>query len=133
MKKNIILLSLIFLFGQINLTVASKLLQGMAEIKFEKTVHDFGKIPQGSKPVSYKFKYTNTGSDLLLISRVVKSCGCTEPTYSKEPVMPGQSAIIEVGFTATNDVGPFNKKLTIFTNGETESVILTIKGEIIGK
>ncbi len=105
----------------------------MAEIKFDTTVHDFGKIKNGAKDVKFKFKYTNTGNDVLFITRVVKSCGCTEPVYSREPLMPGQSSNVEIGYTTTENVGVFNKKITIFSNANTESVILTIKGEVLPK
>ena len=105
----------------------------MAEIKFDTTVHDFGKIKNGAKDVKFKFKYTNTGNDVLFITRVVKSCGCTEPVYSREPLMPGQSANVEIGYTTTETVGVFNKKITVFSNANTESVILTIKGEVLPK
>jgi len=105
----------------------------MAEIKFDTTVHDFGKIKNGAKDVKFKFKYTNTGNDVLFITRVVKSCGCTEPVYSREPLMPGQSSNVEIGYTTTETVGTFNKKITIFSNANTESVILTIKGEVLAK
>jgi len=105
----------------------------MAEIKFDTTVHDFGKIKNGAKDVKFKFKYTNTGNDVLFITRVVKSCGCTEPVYSREPLMPGQSSNVEIGYTTTETVGTFNKKITIFSNANTESVILTIKGEVLPK
>jgi hypothetical protein len=131
MKRIGLLLGVLFLAIQINIANGYIPQQGVAEVKFDKTVHDFGKIKKGAKDVKIKFKYTNTGSDMLFITRVVKSCGCTEPVYSKEPLMPGQSADFEVGYTTTDIVGVFNKKLTVFTNAETESVILTIKGEVL--
>ncbi len=102
-----------------------------AEIKFDKTVHDFGKVKKGAKDLKCTFTYTNTGNDLLFISRVKKSCGCTVPVYSKEPLQPGQSATIEVGYTTTDVTGVFNKKITVFTNAITNAVVLTIKGEIV--
>jgi len=125
----------IIIDGQKTITITSPYDQEdvMAEIKFDTTVHDFGKIKNGAKDVKFKFKYTNTGNDVLFITRVVKSCGCTEPVYSREPLMPGQSSNVEIGYTTTENVGVFNKKITIFTNANTESVILTIKGEVLPK
>lgn len=102
-----------------------------AEIKFDKTVHDFGKVKKGTKGLKCTFTYTNKGNDMLFISRVKKSCGCTVPVYSKEPLQPGQSATIEVGYTTTEVTGVFNKKITVFTNAITNAVVLTIKGEIV--
>jgi hypothetical protein len=105
--------------------------QQAAKIKFDKTVHDFGKIKKGAKDVECTFTYTNVGNDMLFISRIKKSCGCTVPVYSKEPLMPGQSATIKVGYTTTDILGAFNKKITVFTNAENNVVVLTIKGEVV--
>ena len=131
MKKVFIYFSLIlfvFQFDSVNNIFQD---QTAAEIKFDKTMHDFGEIKKGTKDLVCKFEYKNVGNDMLFITRIVKSCGCTEPKYSKEPLMPGQTAIIEVGYTATDEVTSFNKKLTVFSNAETESVILTIKGRVV--
>ncbi len=102
-----------------------------AKIKFDKTVNDFGKVKKGTKDLKCTFTYTNTGNDMLFISRVKKSCGCTLPVYSKEPLMPGQSATVEVGYTTTDVLGVFNKKITVFTNAINNAIVLTIKGEIV--
>ncbi len=66
-----------------------------AEITFEKLEHDYGKVVQGGDGVT-QFKYTNTGKVPLVLSKVRSSCGCTVPSWSKEPLMPGQSASITV-------------------------------------
>jgi len=132
MKNTIIILSIIFASLQLNFnTFETTAQEQAAEIKFDKTSHDFGKIKKGAKDVKCTFKYTNIGTDVLFITRIVKSCGCTEPVYSKQPLMPGQSTTMEVGYTTTDEVGVFNKKLTVFSNATTESVIITIKGEVI--
>jgi len=102
-----------------------------AKIKFDKTVNDLGRVKKGTKDLKCTFTYTNTGNDMLFISRVRKSCGCAVPVYSKEPIAPGQSATIVVGYTATDVVGVFNKKITVFTNAINNAVVLTIKGEIV--
>lgn len=100
-----------------------------AKIEFIKTEHDYGKIKKGADGKCV-FKYTNKGNDVLFITRVAKSCGCTTPEFSQEPLMPGQSAEIKVGYD-TNIPGAFNKKITVFSNAINNSVILTIKGEVV--
>src|SRR6476469_3626516 len=70
-----------------------------AEFKFVEESYDFGKTPQG-KPVTHEFKFTNTGDEPLIISSVEASCGCTVPTYSKVPVLKGESGIISATFNA---------------------------------
>jgi hypothetical protein len=102
-----------------------------AKIEFEKLVHDYGTIEKGSDG-NCVFKYKNTGDDVLLISRVQKSCGCTTPVFSREPLMPGETAEIKVGYN-TQIVAPFNKTITVFSNAENSPVVLRIKGTVVNK
>ena len=60
--------------------------QGTAEIKFEKTTHNFGAFSENNPKVTCKFKFTNTGNGPLVIHQAIASCGCTVPQYPKEPI-----------------------------------------------
>ncbi len=102
-----------------------------AEITFEKLEHDYGKVVQGGDGVT-QFKYTNTGKVPLVLSKVRSSCGCTVPSWSKEPLMPGQSASITVKYN-TNNVGVINKSVTVESNASKSRVVLKIKGEVVKK
>lgn len=129
MKKIFLVFTMIFGMALIN--QGNNFEQGgdaYAKIEFEKTVHDYGKIKKGGDGHCV-FKYTNKGNDVLFLTRVAKSCGCTTPEFSQEPLMPGQTAEIKVGYD-TNILGAFDKKITVFSNAINNSVILTIKGEI---
>lgn len=96
-------------------------------LQFKETLFDFGKIPQG-KPVYHSFVVTNTGTEAIKIDNVQTSCGCTTPEWSKEPVAPGASTTIKVGFNAAAG-GIFEKYITVLYNGhQTKQVI--IKGEV---
>lgn len=75
---------------------------------------DYGTIAKGSDGVRV-FKYTNTGSAPLVINHAKGSCGCTVPSYSKEPLLPGETAEIKVKYD-TNRVGPFTKLVTLTSN-----------------
>lgn len=100
-----------------------------AEITFEKLEHDYGEVKQNGNGVC-EFKYTNTGSVPLVLSKVRSSCGCTVPKWSKEPLMPGQSATITVKYN-TSSVGPINKSITVESNAKTSRVRLLIKGKVV--
>ncbi len=99
------------------------------EFKFEKETNDFGKITQG-KPVTYEFKFLNTGAQPLIISNVESSCGCTVPKYTSAPVKKGEAGTIAVTFNAAAP-GAFNKILTIKSNAKTPVKYLYIKGEVV--
>ena len=89
--------------------------KGVAEMTFEKTVHNFGQITQGEK-VEYSFKFTNTGSKDLLIQNAVSSCGCTVPDWPKEPVKPGESGYLKVVFDSHGKEGYTEKEISIKAN-----------------
>ena len=96
-------------------------------ISLKEFEYDFGKIPQG-KSVTHVFLFTNTGSTPLLLENVQASCGCTTPEWSKEPVAPGATSKITVGYNAASD-GPFTKFITVTYNGS-QSKQINIKGEV---
>ena len=87
-----------------------------AEITFENEVHDYGTIKQGADG-SCEFKFKNTGKEPLIISNAKGSCGCTVPTYPKEPIMKGQTAVIKVNYD-TKSVGAFRKTVTNNSNAK---------------
>lgn len=98
------------------------------QMSFKETTIDYGVIEKGSDRVR-KFRFTNTGSEPLVIKSASGSCGCTVPDYPKEPVMPGESATIDVNYD-TNREGQFTKTVTLTTNEANGSHLLTIKGEV---
>lgn len=90
---------------------------------------DYGKIKHASTGVRF-FKFTNTGAAPLVITNAQGSCGCTVPTWPKEPIMPGQSEYIKVSYD-TQRTGQFTKSVTLTTNAAAGTTThLTIKGEV---
>jgi hypothetical protein len=102
-----------------------------AEITFEKTNHDFGKIPQGT-PVTYEFRFTNTGTEPLIVSNVEKVCGCTVTGWTKNPVLPGQTGYVSAQYNAARP-GPFKKPVTVISNAKNNPIKLYFEGEVIDK
>ena len=104
---------------------------GMAPaIVFKEEKHDFGKILQGEK-VSYSFVFKNTGGSDLVISSAQGSCGCTVPSYPKEPVKPGEEGKIDIVFNSEGKSGVQQKTVTLVTNCNPSTKILTISSTII--
>lgn len=97
---------------------------------FENETFEFGKIIQGEK-VTHSFKFTNTGKSDLVISAANASCGCTVPTYSKNPVKPGEKGQIDVVFDSEGKKGQTTKKITVMANTNPNYKSLTITGEIM--
>ena len=99
-----------------------------ATIDFESKVVDYGIIEHNADG-ERKFVFTNNGTEPLKIKNAKGACGCTVPTWPKEPVAAGETAEIGVKY-ATNRVGKFTKTITLTTNASNKPVILTIKGEV---
>ncbi len=99
-----------------------------AEIEFEKNVHDFGTMKQHGDATT-EFKFTNTGSEPLIISNAKGSCGCTVPEWPREPIQPGESSVIRVKYDSKR-IGPINKSVTITSNGSEQPKVIRIKGKI---
>lgn len=98
------------------------------KLKVDTETKDFGKIPQG-KPVTHEFTVTNTGTTPVVISNVTASCGCTTPTWSQAPILPGKSSKVSATYNAAA-MGSFNKQITVFSNAENSSMTMFLKGEV---
>ncbi|WP_114310564.1 DUF1573 domain-containing protein [Winogradskyella arenosi] len=101
----------------------------VAKIEFKTDVIDYGTIEKGSDGVRV-FEFTNTGNAPLVISNVKSTCGCTVPKKPKDPIMPGETGEIEVKYD-TKRVNPIRKTITVYSNAETPTVALKIKGLVV--
>jgi hypothetical protein len=124
-KKLLILFTLI-----LGVSVATNAQTKPAEFKFDKELHDFGKIPL-NKAATVEFKFTNVGDQPLILTKVETTCGCTVPEYTQTPVKKGESGVIKVTYNPTGAAMPFSKSITITSNAKTTTKVLYIKGETV--
>lgn len=98
-------------------------------ITFDKTTFDYGTVKNGADGERV-FTVTNTGDKPLIISKVKASCGCTTPKWSEDPIMPGKSAQIHVGYN-TKISGNFQKLIEVYSNDPVNSrSVIYIKGKV---
>ena len=103
--------------------------EGGPIMEFESKTVDYGTIQRHGEPLR-TLSFTNVGEEPLIIKNAKGSCGCTVPTWPKEPIMPGESSVIEVRY-ATNRVGKINKTIKITTNEGTKPHVLKVIGHIL--
>lgn len=111
------------------LAVAGFGLASAQTISFDKTTFDYGNVKSGSDGHRF-FTVKNTGDKPLIISEVKPSCGCTTPEWSKDPILPGKSAKIKVGYN-TGLKGIFSKSIEVFSNDPANNrSVIFIKGNV---
>lgn len=103
--------------------------EGGPIMTLESNTVDYGTIKQHGEPLR-TVKFTNTGTEPLVIKNARGSCGCTVPTWPKEPILPGAEAEIEIRY-ATNRLGKINKTVKITTNEGGDPHVIKVVGKIL--
>lgn len=102
------------------------------DFKAKDNTIDYGTITKKGDSGIRTFEFTNTGNAALIITNVLSTCGCTIPTYSTEPIMPGKSGKIDIKYNLAP--GPIRKTITVESNAvnyDSGRIPLKIKGEVI--
>ena len=97
---------------------------------FPEESYSFGEVPEGPQ-VTHEFKFSNPGKEPLVLSNVRASCGCTTPSWPKDPILPGKDASIMVTYNTQGRPGAFNKSITVTSNSDTPNKVIYIKGEVV--
>jgi len=84
-------------------------------ILIDRTLHDFGMIPQFGGTVETTFTVTNSGTEILEIGQLTTSCSCTTASISDATIEPDGEAILTVVFDPDLHEEPFDVfKRTVF-------------------
>ncbi len=114
-KLSILFFSLLFISAAYAQEDAKVEVTDGPKIVFAEDTHDFGDIEQGTK-VSHVFDFENSGTQPLILSNVLTTCGCTATDWPREPVAPGDGGKIEVSFNSAGKMGKQNKVITVVSN-----------------
>lgn len=93
-------------------------------MKFSTEDHNFGNIPEGPA-VSTDFEFKNIGKEPIVLTTVQASCGCTTPTWTKDPILPGKTGKITATYNTQGRPGNFVKTITVNSNVGTKVVKIT--------
>lgn len=129
MKK--VVFSLLFMFIAVAMNTTNAQVESGAKIDFIKETHDYGTVKFGADG-SCTFEFKNVGNAPLIISNAKGSCGCTVPSWPKDPIAPGAKGSIKVQYD-TKRPGPINKSVTITSNAVNggEGTVIRIKGNVL--
>ena len=99
------------------------------DFKFNEEEFNFGTIKQGDA-ATHEFTFVNSGKEPLIITSAQGSCGCTVPTWPKEPIAKGEKAVIKVTFNSAGKMGMQDKTVTIQSNAKTNPKVIHMKGTV---
>jgi hypothetical protein len=126
--KKIITLIIVILFSSIGFAQRG----AKIEFKTENNTIDYGTIAKGSDTGIRVFEFTNTGDATLVIFAIQSTSNVTIMSKSKDSILPGQTAKIEVKYNLV--LGPIRKTITVESNAvnyDDGRVPLKIKGEVV--
>ena len=99
-------------------------------ITFAQPIHDFGKVKSGDT-VKHTFTFTNSGNQLLEVTNVQTSCGCTAANEWTRRVEPGQTGSIPIQFNTAGFGGEVLKTATVYSTDKAQpALVLQLKGTI---
>ncbi|MBP3317594.1 MAG: DUF1573 domain-containing protein [Alistipes sp.] len=100
---------------------------------FDRVSHDFGDVKRKGGDLIKEFRFVNKGDAPLVIKKITKSCSCMSVTYSRKPVLPGESSVIKIKYEPHKvEAGVFNKVIQIYSNDATGKVrLITIQGNSV--
>jgi hypothetical protein len=128
--KRLVILPLLLLVGMFAFAQQPSNPMGPV-IKFDFETYDYGTIYVDANG-DCEFTFTNTGKEPLVLTGVISSCGCTTPSWPREPILPGQKSTIKVKYD-TKRLGMINKTITVNSNANNPTVVLKITGNVLPK
>lgn len=117
--------------AQVRSDGSSTVVDGIVE--FDKTVHDFGDFMLSAGPQECAFSVKNVSQRAIAILTVTSSCGCTNVTWTKAPIKPGEKGSINATYSNDQGAYPFEKTLTVYVSSLSKPVILRLRGNVLEK
>jgi hypothetical protein len=101
-------------------------------VQWVDSIRDMGVVKEGEK-VEIPFRFKNTGTEQLVISRVDVACGCTVAEKPEQPVGPGKEGVIKASFDSRGRPGPNHKTVTVHANTQEQMHTLVFDVDVRGK
>jgi hypothetical protein len=97
------------------------------------TEADLGKIKEIEGPVTFKLLCKNDLADTLYPVQLHTPCGCTQVSFDRKPVAPGEDEVLTVTYDPAYRPGPMMEEIVVYyRNSPVRSRSMVIKGEVIG-
>ncbi|GAB1372169.1 hypothetical protein MASR1M45_22310 [Candidatus Kapaibacterium sp.] len=81
---------------------------------------NWGKVTPKQSPLKYNMVIKNAGNEVLKISRLKPTCGCTTAPLNKSELKPGETTTVEVSLSIQGNSGKMHKQIAIESNDPTK-------------
>jgi len=102
------------------LVVAGAVAVAAPAIAADAEVYSFGSVIEGYA-VSHTFVLQNVGDEVLEISKVRVTCGCTATELANDRLAPGESVDLDVVVNTTGFSGTLSKTIYVYSNDPARS------------
>jgi hypothetical protein len=115
-----------------NTAGTAAIVKDSTQVQLLDSAYDFGKATEGDK-VGFSFRFRNVGTKPLIIQDAKASCGCTKPTWPREPIPPGGMASIKAEFNSEGRLGPAFKTIRVTSNASPAFPMMKLTGVVVKK
>lgn len=102
-----------------------------AQILWLEKDYDFGLMKEVAGPKSGSVRFVNMGKNDVTITGARPSCGCTDVSYSEDPIAPGDTATVSFTYNPLGRPGKFEKSIRVYV-GENDTYRIGIRGNVLG-
>lgn len=99
-------------------------------IQFKDLKKNFGMVKKG-EVVNVVYSFKNAGNTPLIIYDYKVGCSCTEVEFSRDPVLPGESAEINVKFDTKSTYDRQDRIIEIISNAKNSRQKIRFKGIVL--
>ena len=98
-------------------------------VRFDDKIHDFGTISESAGKVTHRFRFTNVGSEPVVMLRARAGCNCVQAQVPSAPIAPGASDYVTVTFDPEYRPGHFSKEIVVYS-GDRQYNRIWVKGDV---
>lgn len=102
---------------------------GAPELHIDRSNLDLGPVVQG-ETVSAQISFSNTGSEVLEITEIKTSCGCTAANLDKTSYAPGERGQLNITLKTARLQGEITRKVTLYSNSAEGEHELLVKAQV---
>lgn len=99
----------------------------------QSTTLEMGQMKEDAEPWSAELQWINRGTEPLVVTKVVTTCGCLKVDFDQWPVMADSTAVVRVTYLPKGHPGVVYQRAFIYTtaSADTPSAILVVNGEVL--